>query len=153
MSWTDDRVETLKRMWGEGASASTIAKALGGQVGPNPQGWVKGALTVRYGTETQAAYASHTEQVLAAPHGAEVVAKADGCPIAGFALPGVETTQYHPEMTPEFFAALLDEYGPSLPKEVLSAARASLDLVPDRRAWAERIATHFETVAAGRERA
>ena len=30
MSWTDDRVETLKRMWGEGASASTIAKELGG---------------------------------------------------------------------------------------------------------------------------
>ena len=30
MSWTDDRVETLKRMWGEGDSASTIAKALGG---------------------------------------------------------------------------------------------------------------------------
>lgn len=30
MSWTDERVETLKRMWGEGASASTIAKALGG---------------------------------------------------------------------------------------------------------------------------
>ena len=30
MSWTDERVETLKRMWGEGSSASTIAKALGG---------------------------------------------------------------------------------------------------------------------------
>ena len=30
MSWTDDRVEILKRMWGEGASASTIAKELGG---------------------------------------------------------------------------------------------------------------------------
>ena len=30
MSWTDERVETLKRMWGEGASASTIAKELGG---------------------------------------------------------------------------------------------------------------------------
>lgn len=30
MSWTDERVETLKRMWGDGASASTIAKALGG---------------------------------------------------------------------------------------------------------------------------
>jgi GcrA cell cycle regulator len=29
MSWTDERVETLKRMWGEGASASTIAKELG----------------------------------------------------------------------------------------------------------------------------
>ena len=30
MSWTDERVETLRRMWGEGASASTIAKELGG---------------------------------------------------------------------------------------------------------------------------
>ncbi len=30
MSWTDERVETLKRMWTEGASASQIAKELGG---------------------------------------------------------------------------------------------------------------------------
>ncbi|MGB1234723.1 MAG: GcrA family cell cycle regulator [Planktomarina sp.] len=30
MSWTDDRVEVLKRMWGEGQSASVIAKELGG---------------------------------------------------------------------------------------------------------------------------
>ncbi|SEQ62568.1 GcrA cell cycle regulator [Loktanella sp. DSM 29012] len=29
MSWTDERVETLKRMWGEGQSASVIAKELG----------------------------------------------------------------------------------------------------------------------------
>ncbi|MCF6232830.1 MAG: GcrA cell cycle regulator [Rhodobacteraceae bacterium] len=30
MSWTDERVETLKKMWGEGQSASLIAKELGG---------------------------------------------------------------------------------------------------------------------------
>ena len=30
MSWTDERVETLKRMWAEGNSASQIAKELGG---------------------------------------------------------------------------------------------------------------------------
>lgn len=30
MSWTDERVETLKKMWGEGRSASQIAKELGG---------------------------------------------------------------------------------------------------------------------------
>jgi GcrA cell cycle regulator len=30
MAWTDDRVETLKTMWGEGMSASQIAKELGG---------------------------------------------------------------------------------------------------------------------------
>ena len=30
MSWTDERVETLKKMWAEGQSASQIAKELGG---------------------------------------------------------------------------------------------------------------------------
>jgi len=30
MSWTDERVETLRRMWTEGHSASQIAKELGG---------------------------------------------------------------------------------------------------------------------------
>ena len=30
MAWTDDRVEVLKKMWGEGKSASQIAKELGG---------------------------------------------------------------------------------------------------------------------------
>jgi len=30
MSWTDERVEKLKELWGEGMSASQIAKALGG---------------------------------------------------------------------------------------------------------------------------
>jgi GcrA cell cycle regulator len=30
MSWTEERVEILKKMWGEGQSASQIAKELGG---------------------------------------------------------------------------------------------------------------------------
>ncbi len=30
MSWTEERVELLKKMWGEGQSASQIAKELGG---------------------------------------------------------------------------------------------------------------------------
>ena len=30
MSWTDERVDILKKMWGEGQSASQIAKELGG---------------------------------------------------------------------------------------------------------------------------
>ena len=30
MSWTDERVELMKKMWGEGQSASQIAKELGG---------------------------------------------------------------------------------------------------------------------------
>lgn len=30
MSWTDERVETLKKLWGEGRTAAEIASALGG---------------------------------------------------------------------------------------------------------------------------
>ena len=30
MSWSDERVELLKKLWGEGQSASQIAKELGG---------------------------------------------------------------------------------------------------------------------------
>lgn len=30
MAWTDERVETLKKLWGEGLSASQIAQKLGG---------------------------------------------------------------------------------------------------------------------------
>ena len=30
MSWTDDRVEVLKKLWGEGRTAAEIAKELGG---------------------------------------------------------------------------------------------------------------------------
>lgn len=30
MSWTDDRVEILKKLWGEGKTAAEIAKELGG---------------------------------------------------------------------------------------------------------------------------
>ena len=34
-SWTEDRVELLGRLWGEGLSASQIAAALGGGVTRN----------------------------------------------------------------------------------------------------------------------
>ncbi|MDO8902062.1 MAG: GcrA family cell cycle regulator, partial [Phenylobacterium sp.] len=30
MGWTDERVETLKKLWQDGLSASQIAKQLGG---------------------------------------------------------------------------------------------------------------------------
>lgn len=35
MAWTDDRVETLKKLWAEGLSASQIAKEMGGGVTRN----------------------------------------------------------------------------------------------------------------------
>jgi GcrA cell cycle regulator len=35
VGWTDERVETLSKLWGEGLSASQIASALGGGVTRN----------------------------------------------------------------------------------------------------------------------
>ncbi|MEM1374347.1 MAG: type 1 glutamine amidotransferase [Pseudomonadota bacterium] len=125
-----------------------IARALGGQVGPNPQGWVKGVVTVEYADQSIAAYASHTEQVLDVPPGADAHARAESCEIAGFRLGTlIETTQYHPEMTEDFFCALLEEYGPDLPADVVARARASLSTTPSRALWAEHIARFFEAHA------
>ncbi|MEM9438391.1 MAG: type 1 glutamine amidotransferase [Pseudomonadota bacterium] len=137
-----------KPLFGACFGHQIMARALGGDVGDNPQGWVKGAVVAQYADGELPGYASHTEQVLHLPQGAETIAWTDGCPIAGFRVGTlVETTQYHPEMTEEFFIALLDEYGPKLPAEVEADARRSLAIKPRREAWAARIAAFFERVS------
>ncbi|MCF8511763.1 MAG: GcrA cell cycle regulator, partial [Rhodobacteraceae bacterium] len=71
MSWTDERVETLKRMWSEGQSASQIAKELGGVTRNAVIGKVH-----RLGLSNRAGEgASTTEEPEAAPARAEPVAK------------------------------------------------------------------------------
>lgn len=122
-----------------------IAKALGGVVGDNPGGWVFG-LT---GTEMEGAqmrlYAAHSEQVLRVPEGAVVLGGNADCAVGSFAIGRhVLTTQYHPEMTPAFMAALVAEYGPKLPVDVAARARGSLAAVADRAAIAARIVRFFE---------
>lgn len=68
MSWTDDRVETLKKMWGEGQSASQIAKELGGVTRNAVIGKVhRLGLSNRAGTGTAAAAAKPAAKEKAAP--------------------------------------------------------------------------------------
>lgn len=130
-----------KPLYGACFGHQIIAKALGGVVGDNPHGWVKGVV---HADGALPGYASHTEQVLKLPTEMEVIAAAPECAIAGFRLNNrIETTQYHPEMTPEFFSALLDEYEQFLPDGVAEAARASMSVTPDQRAWAEHITAFF----------
>jgi GcrA cell cycle regulator len=62
MSWTDERVETLKRMWGEGQSASQIAKELGGVTRNAVIGKVH-----RLGLSNRVGGADEDEVVIAAP--------------------------------------------------------------------------------------
>ncbi len=67
MSWTDERVETLKVMWTEGKSASQIAKELGGVTRNAVIGKVH-----RLGLSNRVGGADRPEDELAAPGAAPV---------------------------------------------------------------------------------
>ena len=122
-----------------------IAVALGGVVGDNPGGWVFGAVdTVMEGVEIRL-YAAHREQVLKVPEGAVILGGNAECAVGGFAVgPAVLTTQYHPEMTQGFMAALVAEYAGKLPAEVAARARESLAVAADRAGIAARMVQFFE---------
>lgn len=121
-----------------------VAKALGGIVSRNPGGWVHGLVDVEMGADVLPLYASHIEQVSRLPKGAEVIARGPGCPVGGFQIGRIMTTQYHPEMEPEFMAALVEELAADLPQEVTQAARASLVKPADMVGMAERFALFLE---------
>ena len=68
MSWNDERVEMLKKMWGEGQSASQIAKELGGVTRNAVIGKVhRLGLSNRNGTGSTAAPAPNTAETKAKP--------------------------------------------------------------------------------------
>lgn len=135
-----------------------IALALGGRVGDNPGGWVFGT------TETQVVdpapwmeagrlrqYAAHIEQVVELPPGARVTMANPDCPVGGFSLgERVFTTQYHPEMTHDFIAALIEELAGQKPAEVIAAARASLAQTAENDRVRRSIAAFFARAAADR---
>lgn len=153
------RLETLVRGWhrvgvplyGACFGHRVIATALGGQVDANPGGWVLGAVeTVEDGCP-RAVHAAHTEQVTGLPPGAQTIARTQGCPHAGYRIgTGIETTQYHPEITTPFMTALIEELAPRTGGAVANRARDSLRFRPDQAAWAERIARFFERASSAR---
>lgn len=135
-----------------------IARALGGRVGPNPGGWVLGTVDLTLsgtapwtdGPETLRIAAAHNEQVLAMPPGAAVLGHSAGCPVAAFRIgERVFCTQHHPEMTPGFIAALVEEIAPRLPPATAEAARASLAKPTEGPRFADLIARFFELAQAG----
>ena len=131
-----------------------IAQALGGQVADNPGGWVLGV------TETQVATvapwmtgspgglrvnAAHSEQVVALPSGARVLAGNADCPAGVYAIgDAVFATQYHPEMTDGFLAAAVAEFGPKIGAAVHHTARASLSPPADTARFVDWIVRFFE---------
>lgn len=77
MSWTDERVELLKNMWGEGRSASQIAKELGGVTRNAVIGKVH-----RLGLSNRATPAKATKEKAAAKEAAKPKAKPKAAPAA-----------------------------------------------------------------------
>ncbi|MGB8814424.1 MAG: type 1 glutamine amidotransferase [Paracoccaceae bacterium] len=124
-----------------------IAMALGGDVGANPEGWVLGIVETDYtepapwmaGDSAQIRlYAAHLEQVTALPEGARVLGGTRACPIGSFAIrEHVFTTQYHPEMTHGFMAALTKQLDGKLTPKATATAQESLA----EKAETDRVAT------------
>lgn len=129
-----------------------LAMALGGMVGKNPSGWVFGRVETEVSNPGPwqaggkfGAYAAHTEQVTRAPAGAIVLGETPDCPIASFAIGDhVFTTQYHPEMTHDFIAALIEKIADGLGQEGAEHARASLKRPADNARMAAEIVQFFE---------
>lgn len=142
-----DIIAMKKPMFGACFGHQAIATALGGTVDYNPKGWVLGTVETDLAGQDRSLrlYAAHKEQVTELPVGAEIVASTDGCKIAGFAIGDhVLTTQYHPEMTDEFIAALLEEMSSDLPSDMIAPAIDSLERPAQRKEVASLIATFFE---------
>jgi len=158
--WVADLLDLIRDIYTQGLPMfgacfghQAIAMALGGRVGPNPNGWVFGLTHVDITHKTSwmqglpmslKQYGAHIEQVVELPDGAEVLSSSTTCPIAGFHIADkVYTTQNHPEMTPDFITALVAEYAPKLPADVAAKAKASLADDADTLVYAHSIAQFF----------
>lgn len=160
-AWIDRLLDTIRDIHAAGIPLfgacfghQAIAVALGGKVGPNPDGWIFGLTEVEVTHSTPwgaplaprlRQYAAHIEQVTQLPERATRVLGSPACPIGGFVIGSqVYTTQNHPEMTEDFITALIDELRPKMGPAVSETARASLTMPADNTAYAETIARFFE---------
>jgi GMP synthase-like glutamine amidotransferase len=113
-----------------------VAQALGARVARSADGWevgahdyeiVTGRAWMRPPRATIRLIASHEDQVLEVPDGAELLARADGCPIAGLTIGGrAWTIQPHPEFVPALADDLLGRRVELIGAPRVAAARATL---------------------------
>lgn len=130
-------MDSGKPLFGACFGHQAIAAALGGMVGQNPGGWVLGVTEIVIHSPapwmagesgTVRMNAAHLEQVTVVPAGAEVIGGNAECAVGSFRIgERVFATQYHPEMTQGFIAALVEELSANLPPAVTARARASLN--------------------------
>lgn len=133
-----------------------VAQALGAPVQRAADGWQVGVhdyeivsshAWMRPARSSVALIASHEDQVLAVPDGAELLARSDGCPVAGLTIGDrAWTIQPHPEFVPELADDLLGRRMELIGAARVRDARATLTRPLDRMVVAGWIRTFFATV-------
>lgn len=114
-----------------------LAKALGGEVRKAEQGWQLGLQTYQVvqrpdwmveAPDSLRINAIHQDQVVKVPDGAEIIATAPQCPVAGLAYGDKAISfQAHPEFTLDFETDLLKTYsGVTLPVDLSADALQSV---------------------------
>jgi GMP synthase-like glutamine amidotransferase len=131
-----------------------VAQALGAPVMRATDGWQVGVHNYEIVTDhpwmqpaqpSVALIASHEDQVLEVPDGAELLARTEGCPIAGLTI-GTRawTIQPHPEFVPDLADDLLGRRVELIGAAKVAAARASLTRPLDRAVVGRWITTFFD---------
>jgi GMP synthase-like glutamine amidotransferase len=124
-----------------------IATALGGSVEKSAKGWGLGAADTHYtaqepwmlpSRQTLRLHAAHGEQVVKLPPRAVLLGGDGSCPIGAFKVGAhIMTTEFHPEMTPDFIAALVTELDGTLDGPTIARARAELARPAESAVFAE----------------
>lgn len=127
-----------------------IAHALGGETARSDRGWGVGVHAAHVeaslpwmepARQEVRLLMTHQDQVLRLPDGARPLARSAHCEVAIFELGGrVLGIQGHPEFTPAYAAALMDERLDRIPHDVVAAARSTLAEGTDEAAIATWIA-------------
>lgn len=135
-----------------------VAQALGGTVGRNPQGWVLGRVQVstlapapwmQDAPAELGLHAAHNEQVLIPPPGARTLGGTLATPHGHLALGRhIFSTQYHPEITPDFMDQLIEALEGHIAPEAMACARASLRDSLGSEVMARWIVTFFQQARA-----
>jgi GMP synthase-like glutamine amidotransferase len=124
-----------------------IARALGGTVGKNPGGWGFGVAPTHFPQQfpwmqphapTLKLYAAHGEQVLEVPSAARVIGGDGFCPAAALLVGNhFLTTEYHPEMTRDFFVGLTHAFERYIGSDIAAEARKQAEHAAQGRVFAE----------------
>ena len=130
-----------------------IAKALGGRISKNRDGWSVGVRPttvfraedwMQGGARQADLHSFHIEQIAELPPGCRVVGTSPNCPIASFARGDhVFTSQHHPEITDSYAEELVEDMAGEIGSG-LSDARMEMKRATNRAEFAAWIAQFFE---------